>query len=423
MNTLAQLESTIADTALRHVNFFNGRLLSGEDLSAEREANHAHARYLGQAAGAGVVHGLEVTRPEASPLSDIQVTVKAGLAINENGQALRLACDQTVSLVRPADPSRRADCVFSDCGPFAAGTSLSGDGYYLLTIAPASQREGLAPVSGLGNSPAACNSRYLTEGVQFRLLPLRVTAPATVARARNEVAYQCLPVTSRRLGDLAANAWSAGASGSELLNQRIPGQRLTPHDVPLAVIEWSSRGVGFIDRWCVRRRLRRPELGEAWCVSVDDSTRSEGEARLLQFHDQIESMRGSATNPALVEARGHFRFLPPAGVVPLADARHPQGFDWQRFFNGLTARHPLHLEGARVPALLQLSLSFPPIDLAGADMKMLWLYLVRENRMVVDRGVAGSPQPYLVFASGQIPYCAEPRFDVARWSYSNFVIA
>ena len=89
MNNTIRLESSILDLELRHINFFNGRLLSGEDLSAERDATHAHGRFLGQAIGAGVVNGLEVSSVQSDSAADVQVEIKAGLAVNKNGQALR----------------------------------------------------------------------------------------------------------------------------------------------------------------------------------------------------------------------------------------------------------------------------------------------------------------------------------------------
>ena len=421
MDTLANLQSAILDMELRHVNFFNGRLLSGEDLSAERDANHVHLRQLGQAIGAGVACGLEVSRAQSSPPSDVQVVVTAGMAINKEGQVLRLACDQTVSLVRKPDLAKKAECVFSDCAPFAAGTTLSGDGYYLLTIAPASQREGLAPISGLGNSPAACNSRYFTEGVQFRLLPMSVSPPSDAAHARNEVAYQCFGRTTRGLGDLATDATSGKTSDTYALENLIPSKRLTGRDVPLAVIEWKSgSGIGFIEMWSVRRRITRPELAPEWSLWESDSCQIENEARSLQFQDHIEARLASAGNPSTVEARQFLTFLPSAGVLPLAGGRYQQGFDLLRFFNGVTARRPLHVEGARARMLLQMSLNFPPIDLRSRQM--IWQYVVRENHQAVDQARGNTPQTYLLFASGQIPYQAEPRFDVSRWSYSNYLI-
>src|SRR5437588_410983 len=83
------------DGGIRSVNFFNGRLLSGEDLSTEQEGNReAHAR-LGMSIGTGVVNGLDVTQPPpplpgAESDSRPKVSVGKGMAINALGQTLLL---------------------------------------------------------------------------------------------------------------------------------------------------------------------------------------------------------------------------------------------------------------------------------------------------------------------------------------------
>src|SRR5215218_8594504 len=95
-----QLDQFVRDECLRRINFFNGRLLSAEDLTVEQSANRAQARHLGVAIGTGVSYGLEVRRTEPPPGSktkDLQVEVKAGLALNDCGEVLHLRCNQVVT--------------------------------------------------------------------------------------------------------------------------------------------------------------------------------------------------------------------------------------------------------------------------------------------------------------------------------------
>ena len=47
---------------LRAPFYANGRLLTAEDLRADQEATHGRLGLLGQAVGAGVARGLEVTQ-------------------------------------------------------------------------------------------------------------------------------------------------------------------------------------------------------------------------------------------------------------------------------------------------------------------------------------------------------------------------
>ena len=114
------------------------------------------------------------------------LTIKRGLALNREGQTLWVQNDVELAIVRSSESVAASGKVFSDCAPSASSVSVSGDGVYLLVIAPAKEKEGKAPVSGLGNVPAACNSRYTTIGVQFRLVPLNLDPVSSSERARNE---------------------------------------------------------------------------------------------------------------------------------------------------------------------------------------------------------------------------------------------
>jgi hypothetical protein len=81
----------------------------------------------------------------------------------------------------------------------------------------------------------------------------------------------------------------------------------------------------------------------------------------------------------------------------------------------------LFFEGARAGALLARGLEMPPIDLA--EPEMVWLYQLRENRQPAE-GQGGPPTPpappAVLFASGFLEFAAHARFDVSRWSFSNY---
>src|SRR6266540_868481 len=99
------LDTPYLDDGIRSTNFFNGRLLSGEDLTQERLARQALLAQLGRAAGDGVAYGLWVTSHVGGSTGGAPaVTVGRGLAVNRLGQALELARDLDVSLVAPSAP-------------------------------------------------------------------------------------------------------------------------------------------------------------------------------------------------------------------------------------------------------------------------------------------------------------------------------
>src|SRR5215831_11331701 len=80
------LLTPIVNDRTRSVNFFNGRLLTGEDLTAEQQANRVAHSLLGQSIGPGVAYGLEVSESTVSSTKKAPVlAVTRGLAINPNG--------------------------------------------------------------------------------------------------------------------------------------------------------------------------------------------------------------------------------------------------------------------------------------------------------------------------------------------------
>jgi hypothetical protein len=139
---------------------------------------------------------------------------------------------------------------------------------------------------------------------------------------------------------------------------------------------------------------------------------------LLQFREHVAALH-AAGGLASVKATGHFRFLPPAGVIPLGGVAGKTGFDHAKFFDGLTYREPVFMEGARVEPLFRLAAGFAPVDLTSGEF--LWLYYVRENMQTINTKATAQPQPYMIFASGHLPFQGTPRYDLSRWDYSNYV--
>ena len=76
----------------------------------------------------------------------------------------------------------------------------------------------------------------------------------------------------------------------------------------------------------------------------------------------------------------------------------------------------IYMDGARLRELLAVSLDQPPVSTQSAEL--VWTYRVRHNHPPPPPGA--SENPYLVFASGTMPFVGTARFDVARWDRSNF---
>jgi hypothetical protein len=416
------LFTPILDDGLRTINFFNGRLLTGEDLSEEQTANRDLLKRLGQATGTGIACGLQVERAQGIDSPDNPaVTIRQGLAVNRRGFPLCLPEDTDVALAhQPGTPtSTTTAAVFADCTTAQGGVYAAGDGVYLLTMAPSSGTLGRAPVSGLGNVNASCNTRYNVVGVQFRLLRLAVTASelGDIPRLRNRVAYKCFGVPDILTDPFATPPETYGALDA------LRPDVLTECEVPLAVIHLvRPQGIDFIDMWSVRRRVTPPSIADHWNLLAGSRRLSESEAMFLQFQDQVEDMRLSETSLESIRATERFEHLPPVGILPITSPPVFRGFQAQIFFHSLTirdaAQDPVYIEGAVLNALVKEALAYPPIDLNKKEM--IWLYRVRENQQTIDSGSSNPPGAYLVFTKGNVPYRGEARFNLNYWDYSNY---
>lgn len=426
MDSQISLQQPILEGGIRSINFFNGRLLSARDLTREQSAHREADRRLGQAVGEGIAYGLEVSVANASTRESPVVSVEAGLAVNRVGQTLKLTDRTEVALVRRATAGSNVAQIFGECVPLQTGTYIAGAGVYLLTIAPAHGVEGRAMSNGLDAATAACNTDTLVNAVQFRLIQLDqyITPPEIQDqnRLRNLLAYKFFGV--EKTDAFKADPFSAELDRYGLLDDLRPTW-LSDCDVPLGVLFWTLEdGIKFIDMWSVRRSLAQRSADSFWPLFTSQRRRSEGEAMFLQFAEHSETLRKTVANPVTVQAVDHFHYLPPVGIIPLANEKFPQGFHENLFFNELTV-HPedLHIEGARVEALIQQALRFPPVDISVASNNqiLVWVYRVRENRQrVLNESIAGPTQPYLIFTTGHMAYLGDAHFDVNRWDFSNF---
>jgi hypothetical protein len=413
---------------LRTVNFFNGRLLSAEDLRREQDANKALRDRLGLAVGDGVVSGLEVGRPLGGKPADAVITVSAGVAVNREGTALRLPRDTVVSLAgrrRAAPPAPARGSAFAACSGLGDGAPFTTSGVYLLTVSPSGAPVGRAPVSGLGNEAAACNTDGCADGVEFRLvhlgLPAALFSDAALPFLRNTVAhlmFGTLTVSGAadpRSTRLERDPFGTPAGPYGLLDDLRDAGVLRDAEVPLACLHWvPGPGIRFIDMWSVRRGLTRRAADPMWPEVTGERRPAEGEAMFLQFQDEIDAQRSTA-GPEQIVATEHFRFLPAAGLLPLASGNR-RGYSFRTFFRGLPFRDPVVIEPAHLPDLLRQSVAFPPIDLQRQEA--VWLYTVRENLTTPSAGRV--PQTFVVFTSGHLPYRGDARFDLAYWNLANF---
>jgi len=421
-----QLQQPLERGGIRTVNFFNGRLLSSKDLMREQTARRESDWRLGLALGDGVALGLEVEIDTTHNTDDAPVVkVAAGLAINRRGQSLRLVGGASVALTRRFD-AIGASCLFTECQPIAGGTYVRGAGVYVLTIAPAELTEGKAPTNGLDPANVRCNTDATVEAVQFRLIKVNQLRYADLDPAdpqyRNRLAYRFFGIEPREQS--YADPWRDDPETYGLLDT-LRGEGLSDHDVPLALVYWTSDGIQFIDTWAVRRALLAPDGLAAFSFVARRRRLVEAHAMCAQFQAHLADLLASAATPGTVAAATHFRWLPPFGMVPLQ--RPPlRGFFEPSFFSGIvrpprpdSGQGTPFIDARRLGTLQEVALTATATDLSRNEF--VWVYRPWQN---VKANVDGQTvQPMVVFASGLLPNLAVARFDMARWEYGNYASA
>src|SRR6266487_1756003 len=350
-------------------HYFNGRLLTAEDLQADQQAVLTRQAWLGKASGYGVIEGLMVT--QAGPTN---VTITAGLGLNRQGEIIRLPSGLTLPLIPqatdnqpPPDAGRFTRCDFQTTG----SVSSTPAGAYLLTTVPTSHFEGFAPMkaaagsvssNGSTSSAPGCGSKWEVEGVQFKAILLTGFDPnasgVTDNNRRNLLAHWCYG--SEHLPDLPLDPFHFTSNFGGL--DKVGPADLTPCDLPLAVFYWTGTALAFVDTWSARRRLIHPDaldetqegvvttaflpfLGafpftsrriflsggsggvtppervtqpktRTWKGLMSDKRVAEAQARFLQFQDQIQKFMVDGT-ASTVAAADNFRFFPPVSFLPI----------------------------------------------------------------------------------------------------------
>ncbi|KRA60342.1 hypothetical protein ASD79_08900 [Caulobacter sp. Root655] len=423
MGEVFQLQEPLTEGGVRSVNFFNGRLLTGGDLGREQTARREVDARLGLAVGDGVAFGLEVTDGGLTSDSRLPtVKVAAGLAINRLGQTLRLTQAAQVALARGGGALASGDCLFGDCAPVLGGTYVAGAGVYILTLAPAEARAGSAPTNGLDPDNVRCNTDVVVSGVQLRLLAVPPSLlPGLSAAApdyRNALAY-------RAFGTGMATDWTADLLGAppraDDLTDAMRRFGLGDADVPLALLAFTrATDLTFIDAWSVRRPLAAADPGGLATLAGARRV-AVGQAMFRQFQEHIADLTGSGGGLGAATAAGLFGHLPAAGIIP-APRPTPGQSPVPTFFQGLTVSGPRYLNAAEAEALIRESLVRPPITVG--DGAFVQLYRVAETDMAIDQAPASPsrPAPFMIFASGHLPYRADARFDLFRWDYAHYAL-
>ena len=172
------------------------------------------------------------------------------------------------------------------------------------------------------DTPVACTAQWQVEGVQFKAIPLPAgdgvndTANSIDFR-RNLLAYWCFGTAQLAALDVGPFTFNPAYRGLD----QLASTDLTPCDLPLCVFYWDSGTITFVDNWSVRRRMTRPDVsGAPWSAALADQRSADGEARFLQFQDQISDLVSRGVSRKTVASQT-FGTLPPVGFLPVAPSQ------------------------------------------------------------------------------------------------------
>lgn len=301
--------------------FFNGRILSAEDLRQLLDGDRAHRRLLGSGLGRGVASGLRVRRTPSG-----RVAVTPGLALNNHGETIDLPHEVSLELSgrSATDLTEVAAGVFLECTPRPGSVPGVQNGF-VLTVRPDSTFAGSAPADPtVAGGP--CGPGYVQEGVRFRRVPFDprdlherwgVGEPIPAdGPGRNLAAHLFLGSGRWRQQGSLPFGWTPDPD--EILDSI----GVEDCEVPLATFRVDGTTIDQLDMWGVRRRLHpRADRGADGTVAglelrAGDLRTATGEATLWQFQAQLADELAAAGGPGSVLARRSFRWLPAAGLLP-----------------------------------------------------------------------------------------------------------
>jgi hypothetical protein len=401
--TAVELDSIHIAAGIEVPNFFNGRVLSAEDLRLLLDADRHHRRLLGQAIGRGVASGLRVTR-----VDDRRVQVHPGVAVNGHGETVALphAVSVDVSGSFTTGSSEVSTGIFYECTPSAA--ELPGvQNAFVLTVRPDATVGGSAPADPAVTA-SACGPGSVREGVRLRR---RAFDPRALAES---LGLEVPEVGSARARTLLAHAFLGTAAwhdfaGASLerpaaVDAAFDAVGLTTCEVALATFFVSGVDVIGLDVWGVRRpctpRVHRPDIDDGWDLEqwTAPERSGRGRAAFLQFQAHLAELVETGYAP---QAEEDFPYLPSAGLLPeavLGDSADGTTFadqDAVPFFSGV----PHHLLVQPLPRE-----RVEQVIRRGTEMPGIRLPLVAGRQILLALVAAGSQDPpHAVFFDADHP--------------------
>jgi hypothetical protein len=362
--------------------WFDGRFLAARDLERDQDYFLQRQAALGRAAGFGVIHGLLVDRVSSGGQAPDAETiiVRAGQGITPGGGLVMISSDLTVRISDLAE-EESLDVQFGlSTSPTPVARTRTG--LYVIALRPVQFTAN--PIASYPTSiqgSPTLQDGDIVEATAVSLVPYPTPSSNFEAATQNAAVARQVFVEG-----------NAGPLSDALL--------------PLAMISIQDGAIVWLDCYLVRRESG-PEFGDLRFGLSDPAAQ---QAFLLQYDAQLQQAVApflTSNTPARFAATDHFQALPPAGRFPLASI-DTTSFT-QLFFPQQTDVRLSLVPDDELPALIEDSLSLPPIDLtqpasAYADLAVFALVPVPRASLAA---LSASLAP--VALSAALPQVQTPR--------------
>ena len=328
----------LIDQTRERTSWDEGMFVTSAHFNRDQSYVIARQGDLGQAIGAGVVEGLEVTQPGDDPTA---VVVAPGLGIGGGGESIVVHGSVRIGLADIAlQKSLTRNAGLEESLKLIAE---SRSGLFVLCATPVEYTSN--PIGSYATAPDGqrrLRDSVVNEATLFTLVPFTLAASADGAEARRAIA-------ARRI----------------FLDGAFPD--LPPTALPLAMMELDGNKLVWLDMHLARRSAGAARADAFGLGFVDTPARI---AHYAQYDALIEAMVAGTPGAGFAAAE-RFDILPPMGRMPAACVapRAPApGLAQVLSHNWLPAEMPVELTALpedEIAQLLEESLTMPPIDLHG----------------------------------------------------------
>jgi len=338
MQALLGSSALVLDGLRVRPRYFDGRFLTGADLTRDQQYIDQRQADLARSTGTGVVNGLQVRMLET--VGGRAVEIRAGQGITPAGDLVLVSTTRQVTL-DDIPATERLDAALGlrvrPAAPLARRTGL-----FLLALRPVEfTANPIASYPTTISGPRSAQDGDIVEGTAITLIPYPdLAGAATLDEARRRV---------------ARSLFVDGVVGG------LPQEAL-----PLAMLALERGVIRWLDMAMARR-----EVGADTPLQIATGARPRAlaEAHVLQYQAHLADVlaaRAGAGMSGGFPANQYFAALPAAGQMP-ADAIATDAFGFtQLFFAPAMPVDVSFVPQDEIPALVEESLALPPVDLLAS---------------------------------------------------------